>query len=137
MKRKYLSSEDIVKKMVGLTPISVTGCREGSEEMIVTMSNGNVFCFYHSQNCCETVGIAQVDGDVDDLLELPLALAEEVTGDTPSDYTFDYKPESFTWTFYRFATTKGYVNVRWLGTSNGYYSESVTVTFNEKDHEDD
>jgi hypothetical protein len=52
-----------------------------------------------------------------------LVEAEEVS-DYEGENTGD---ESFTWTFYKFATRKGFVTVRWYGSSNGYYSEGVSV----------
>ena len=47
-------------------------------------------------------------------------LAEEVTNEGEVEYG-----DTCTWTWYHFATIKGYVTIRWYGESNGYYSESV------------
>lgn len=97
-----------------------------SDELIFIGDCGT-FRFYHDQDCCENVRIFDIVGDLEDLEGSPILLAEEVTGETPSDWVEDDYTESYTWTFYKFATRKGYVDVRWLGESNGYYSESVQL----------
>lgn len=96
------------------------------EQIVFLTTEGEKFLMYHSQDCCESVGIESIVGDLQDLVGSPLTLAEEVSSDgvAPKDPD-DAKWGSFTWTFYKFATVKGYVDVRWYGTSNGYYSESV------------
>lgn len=79
----------------------------------------------HWQDCCESVTIEDIVGDLEDLVGEPILLAEEATSDeNPDGVTKEYQ-DSFTWTFYKFATRKGYVDIRWYGESNGCYSESV------------
>ena len=100
----------------------------GDEELIFRTADGEVFKFYHEQDCCENVQINDIAGDLDDLIGSPILQAEEVSSaglaDTCGDT--DSWDDSCTWTFYKFATIKGSVTVRWLGTSNGYYSEGVS-----------
>jgi hypothetical protein len=95
------------------------------ETLTLYLSNTNYVVFSHHQNCCESVYIEDICGDLQDLVGAPLVEAEEVS-------SYDAEPlseyeESYTWTFYRFRTRKGSVTVRWYGSSNGYYSESVSV----------
>lgn len=115
-----------LKDLVGLTLASVSG-GVGDDELVFTTTEGRVFCFHHSQDCCEQVSIESIVGDLEDLIGEPLLLAEEVThhGENPEGVTVPDYQDSFTWTFYKFATRKGYVDVRWYGESNGWYSESV------------
>jgi hypothetical protein len=88
--------------------------------------DGAVYLMYHSQDCCESVSVESVVGDVSDLIGNPLLLAEEVNnGDRPADVPAPEYVDSETWTFYKLATIKGYIDIRWHGESNGYYSESV------------
>lgn len=112
--------------MLGVTMASVTGTM-GTEEMFFTAEDGRVWRFYYEQDCCASCYIEDVCGDLTDLVGSPILEAEEVDNIPEPEFTVgDYVPESYTWTFYRFATAKGHVTVRWFGSSNGYYSESVT-----------
>ncbi len=103
---------------------TLTEVREvNSEEIYFTTSEGDTFKMYHSQDCCESVYIESVEGDLQSLVGNPILIAEEVTGETRGALS-EYD-DSYTWTFYKFATIKGHVDIRWYGSSNGYYSESV------------
>jgi hypothetical protein len=70
-----------------------------------------IVALFHEQNYYENVHVDKIDGCLDDLLEHPVLLAEEVCKE---------------WTFYRLATIKGYVTITFRSDSNDYYSVSVT-----------
>lgn len=88
-------------------------------EISFCLEDGSLFNFYHSQECCEMVFIKSIDGDLENLLNKPLVMAECVIETQYEEFN------SSTWTFYKFATINGYVTIAWEGTSNGYYSEEV------------
>ena len=101
-----------------LTEIKVN---KKKDEIIFFANDGTSYKMFHWQDCCECVYIEDINGNIDDLLNTPILLAEESTSEeNPLD-----NDDSFTWTFYKFGTIKGYVDIRWYGNSNGYYSESV------------
>ena len=109
--------------MLGKTFVHVTGS-VGDTAMLFETANGERFMFAHQQDCCESVDINDIVGDLQDLVGAPMLIAEEVSGATEPD---EEHYESYSYTFYKFATRKGYVDVRWLGESNGYYSEGVDL----------
>ncbi|MEN6292596.1 MAG: hypothetical protein ABFD07_11355, partial [Methanobacterium sp.] len=70
-----------------------------------------------------------IAGDLNDLVGVPLLMAEEVTNEqnvNPDGVIAPEYQESFTWTFYKLATIKGSVTLSWYGESNGYYNELVS-----------
>ncbi|AGY46634.1 hypothetical protein BigBertha_126 [Bacillus phage BigBertha] len=93
--------------------------KNGSDQLVFYDTDGEVYLMFHNQDCCETVDIEDIEGDLEDLLHSPILMAEEVTNQGNTRWG------SQTWTFYKFSTIKGTVVLRWLGESNGYYSESV------------
>jgi len=114
--------------LVGMTLTRIENKNDGGEDSITFHADtGRVFLMYHESDCCEQVYIESITGDLDDLIGSPITMAEKASNsdDPPvKREQFDYD-DSHTWTFYKFATIKGYVDIRWYGTSNGYYSEGV------------
>lgn len=106
-------------ELLGQTIVEIIGGEIGDRE-ITFKTKDKTYLMYHEQDCCEHVSLEDVDGDIDCLIGSPITLAEEVSHEGDEN---DWGTS--TWTFYKLATVKGYVTFRWLGESNGYYSESV------------
>jgi hypothetical protein len=110
---------------------TLTRCEQiGDECLEFDCDDGSKFALYHSQDCCESVEINDICGDLADLIGNPLLMADEAESDNAPDgvEVRGYSNESNTWTFYKLATIKGSVDIRWHGSSNGYYSESVSFS---------
>jgi len=129
-----------ISELVGKTVVSID---KKEDELLFICSTGEKYRMCHLQDCCESVTIDDICGDLNDLIGTPILKAEEVSNESfINDFESSFKiqkegdwckkneegnrkPDSYTFTFYKFATIKGYVDIRWFGESNGYYSESV------------
>ena len=125
----YNYKEVEFNELKGKVLISVV-VNEYNDEMKFVTTDGEVYTLYHAQDCCESVEIESIVGDLADLVGEEILMAEEAqnlfdliksAGEVEED---EYG--SHTWTFYKLATRKGYVDIRWYGSSNGYYSEEVS-----------
>lgn len=117
IKSELIDYVDLVKDKYGNTEI-----------VMIEFESGSTLKFYHEQDCCESVYLESVDNNIDNLQGSKLLGIEEVAQKGNED---DYG--SKTWTFYKIKTTAGYFTFRWLGESNGHYSETVSIEYNKVD----
>lgn len=91
---------------------------EANESLLIHL-NTHVLEMIHHQDCCETVYLADVVGSFEDLIGYPLLEASESIVDIATEGM------SSTASYYNFKTIKASVQLRWIGESNGYYSETI------------
>ena len=106
----------------------------GDDQVDIYTFQGGHYRLTHIQDCCESVYVEDVEGKPDDLVGAEVLEFVAPSSDDDEHITrralFDIDDkyagsESFTWTFYRMDTDKGGLVIRFVGESNGYYSEEV------------
>ena len=105
------------EQIQGMT-ITAVVYKETSESLHIHL-NTHVLEMIHHQECCETVYLADVVGSFEDLIGYPLLEVSENLVDIGSEDI------SSTASYYNFRTIKASVQLRWVGESSGYYSETV------------
>ena len=108
-----------------LTGRVVKGFDENRDEFKLYFTDGSYLYMTHYRDCCESVYIEDIVGDLHDLIGETIVSIEELTNINNVPPTPEEADDSFTWTFYRIRTNKTTITIRWFGTSNGYYSEDV------------
>lgn len=121
----YFSAEDLL----GRTFIKAE-VRGGDQMILLHEANGGYFAIEHHQDCCEDVYIESIVGDLQDLVGTPITMAEQPNNFGENDPgPLSKYDQSYSWSFFKLATVKGYVDIRFYGSSNGYYSETANVYY--------
>ena len=105
------------EQLTGMT-ITAVVYKETNESLLIHL-NTHVLEMIHHQDCCETVYLADVVGSFEDLIGYPLLEVSETIVNN------ELIGESSTASYYNFRTVKASVQLRWVGESNGFYSEIV------------
>ena len=116
--RRHVEFSDLVGEVLDSVDID-----KGENQILLTTRSGRRFMVYHEQDCCESVRIVGQDGSFDKLIGKPIVEASGVAVDT-SEEAID---SSQTTTTLVFRVDDQTVISRWIGDSNGYYSESVDI----------
>jgi hypothetical protein len=116
---------ETIEDLMGCTITKITGAKKGSVGIFFTLVDGRVFGMFHEQDCCEIVQVEDICGVIDDLIGSPIVRAEAPSTKNEPKPSKEDLYDSWMWTFYILGSIKGTVTFRWLGESNGYYSEDV------------
>ena len=103
----------------------INGLKKGGREVYIRTNDGT-YKLYHQQDCCEHVRVVKVIGNVNELIG-EVIFAEEDAGANEPDWYNESFNDSHTWTKYVLKTENTSLEFWYLGESNGYYCESVSI----------
>ena len=63
----------------------IVGAKAAEDEIHFTCSDGSAYKMWHSQDCCESVSVEEIFGDLSDLYGSPILEASEETSNTNPD----------------------------------------------------
>jgi len=112
--------------LLGRTLVEIRGAFEGSEEVVLMTADKKAYRLHGDSGYVLDTRLEDIAGNVADLVGTPLLMAQVVSSQAaPSDLKSYGEWESSTWTYYKLATVKGYVTLRWWANSDGNYCEEV------------
>lgn len=118
---RWMATKEYVPGQIGeLEGKTLQYVEERENDLYLTTTEGSLYVMGHVQDCCEHV---EIESGLEDLKSLIGQELVQVTEDTEHDNGGE---GSRTWTFYTFRSNQTTAQLRWLGESNGYYSESVS-----------
>jgi len=115
----------------GLVIEDISGAQEGSEEIIIKTKCGRTFVMSHCQDCCESVEVKLIKGDISKIIgsyKVEKANDKIFDNETPKGFSSKLNLKhwgSFTYTIFKIRANQNIVKIVWLGESNGYYGEDV------------
>ncbi len=115
----------MIEDMIGK---KIKSCRISDDAKVVHFlcETGEHYVMQHHRDCCEDVYLCDVCGDINDIMRgAEVTSAFENSNELRDDPDPPFPSDGVTWTFYTIATLVGVVTLRWVGSSNGYYSERV------------
>ena len=96
-----------------------------NDELDITVTDGEKDYRYgirHFQDCCESVSLDSVDGNIHNMIGKKITDAYSMISDLP----YEEYSGSGTRSVYRIVAEDDYLWLEWRGRSNGYYGEGVT-----------
>lgn len=139
-----ISIDDMVHKakkdllLRNIIGAKITDVSQGDEyDFLLTISTnkGLTLKFYHEQDCCESVWLEDGFDDLKSMIGKEILDIEYIFNQT--DEPLEDVDDSYTWHYTNIKTIDKDCQLRFFGTSNGFYSEDIDFTIDALYHKED